>query len=69
MLRLGSYRTLHRLSEVAVRRCALGCRWPNPLLTAEVLTTASIPFFCITDRGYVRVKTGEAVGLFMEGGD
>ena len=44
----------------------LGCPWPNPLLTADVLTTASIPFFRITDRGYVRLKNGEQVGLFVD---
>jgi adenine deaminase len=44
----------------------LGCPWPNPLLTVDVLTTASIPFFRITDRGYVRLRTGEQVGLFAE---
>jgi adenine deaminase len=43
----------------------LGCPWPNPLLTVDVLTTASIPFFRITDRGYVRLRTGEQVGLFV----
>ena len=29
------------------------------------MTTASIPFFRITDRGYVRLRTGEQVGLFI----
>lgn len=44
----------------------LGCPWPKPILTLDVLTTASIPFFRITDRGYVRLRTGEQVGLFVE---
>jgi adenine deaminase len=44
----------------------LGSPWSNPLLTADVLTTASIPFFRITDRGYVRLRTGEQVGLFAD---
>jgi adenine deaminase len=44
---------------------ALGAVWPNPLLTLDVLTTASIPFFRITDRGYVNLKTGDHVGLFV----
>jgi adenine deaminase len=43
----------------------LGCPWPNPVLTADVLTTASIPFFRLTDRGYVRLRTLEQVGLFV----
>jgi adenine deaminase len=43
----------------------LGCPWPNPILTADVLTTASIPFFRLSDRGYVRLRSGEQVGLFV----
>ena len=29
----------------------LGCNWPDPLLSADVLTTAAIPHFRITERG------------------
>lgn len=54
------------LKEIRAALHALASPWPNPLLTAEVLTTASISFFRITDRGYARVKTGEAVGLFLD---
>lgn len=41
----------------------LGSPWPDPLLTSRTLTTAAIPFFRITEQGYARLRTGEAVGL------
>ncbi|MFN0073373.1 MAG: adenine deaminase C-terminal domain-containing protein [Chloroflexota bacterium] len=44
----------------------LGCPWPDPLLAADVLTTAAIPHFRITDRGYVRVRDGALVQLWVD---
>ena len=55
---------VERLTHLRQTLQDLGSPWPNPLLTADVLTTASIPFFRITDRGYVRLRTGEQAGLF-----
>lgn len=49
--------------QVSVAARELGCVSPEPVLTADVLTTAAIPHLRITDRGYVRVKDGELVGL------
>lgn len=43
----------------------LGCPWPHPLLTLNVMTTAAIPFFRVTDQGYARLRTGEEVGLVV----
>jgi adenine deaminase len=54
------------LADVQSALTTLGSPWPRPLLTLNVLTTAAIPFFRITDRGYVRLRTGELVGLFVE---
>ncbi|MCC7105317.1 MAG: adenine deaminase [Chloroflexi bacterium] len=48
----------------AVRR--LGCKQARPTLAVNVLTTPAIPFFRISDRGYLRVKSGEYVGLFSD---
>jgi adenine deaminase len=54
------------LTGVGAALHELGCPWPHPLLTLNVLTTAAIPFFRITDHGYVRLRTGERVGLFLD---
>lgn len=43
----------------------LGCPWPDPLLAVDVLTTAAIPFFRITEHGYVRVRDGTMVPLWI----
>lgn len=40
---------------------ALGARGPDPGLSLGVLTAAAIPFFRITQRGYVRVRDGRLV--------
>ena len=42
----------------------LGCPWPDPLLAVDVLSTAAIPHFRITDRGYARVRDGSGAGLW-----
>jgi adenine deaminase len=42
---------------------SLGCRWPNPLLSLEVLTTAAIPFLRIWPGGYRRLRDGADIGL------
>jgi len=44
----------------------LGCRWPNPLLALETLTTAAIPFLRIWAGGYYRLRDGERPGLEWE---
>jgi len=44
----------------------LGCRWPNPLLALETLTTAAIPFLRIWAGGYYRLRDGERPGLVWE---
>lgn len=41
----------------------MGCRWPNPLLTLETLTTAAIPFLRIWAGGYYRLRNGSRPGL------
>ena len=45
---------------------ALGCPWPNPILTLETLTTAAIPFLRIWAGGYTRLKDGSHPGLEWE---
>ncbi|MDR7482348.1 MAG: adenine deaminase C-terminal domain-containing protein [Armatimonadota bacterium] len=42
----------------------LGSRLDDPLLAADVLTTAAIPHLRLTPRGYVRLRDGQLVGLF-----
>ena len=56
---------LLRLTEAAA---AEGCPLPDPLLSLVALTGAAIPFFRICEEGLVDVKSGETVGLFVEGG-
>jgi adenine deaminase len=46
----------------------LGCGWPNPVLTLETLTTASIPFLRVWAGGYLRLRDGAHVGLAWDGG-
>ena len=41
----------------------LGCRWPNPLLTLETLTTAAIPHLRLWAGGYARLRDGARLGL------
>ncbi|MBI4491284.1 MAG: adenine deaminase [Chloroflexi bacterium] len=43
-----------------------GSRLEDPLLAADVLTTAAIPHLRITERGYVRLKDGALLGLWLE---
>ena len=42
---------------------ALGCRWPNSLLTIETLTTGVIPHLRLWAEGYVRLRDGAQLGL------
>jgi adenine deaminase len=44
----------------------LGCTQARPTLAVNVLTTSAIPVFRISDQGYLRVKSGEYVGLFSD---
>lgn len=41
----------------------LGCGLRSPLLTLFTLTTVSIPFIRITEKGYFRFKEGDIIGL------
>ena len=42
---------------------ALGCAWPNSLLSIETLTTGVIPHLRIWAEGYVRLRDGARLGL------
>jgi len=44
---------------------ALGCPFPDPLLSLVTLTGAAIPFFRICEEGLVDFKTGQTVGIFV----
>ncbi|MCX7856603.1 MAG: amidohydrolase family protein [Deltaproteobacteria bacterium] len=44
----------------------MGIRWEKPLLSLETFTTPAIPFFRISDRGLVDLKTGQVMGLFVD---
>ena len=61
------------ISEIAERVTAanaalrsLGCALPNPLLSLEALTSATIPHLRIWPGGYVRLKDGARLGLAWE---
>jgi adenine deaminase len=41
----------------------LGCEWPQPKLTLEVMTGGSIPFLRLTPEGYFDLKSQQIVGL------
>jgi len=41
----------------------LGSRLDDPLLAADVLTTAAIPHLRLTPRGYVRLRDGQLLGV------
>ena len=55
------------VSAVNAALAALGCPWPNAILSLEVLTTAAIPFLRISPGGYCRVRDGTRAGLEWEG--
>jgi len=40
-----------------------GVRWENPILTVDTLSTAAIPHFRITHRGYVRLRDRKILGV------
>ena len=42
---------------------ALGCDWPNSLLSIETLTTGVIPHLRLWAEGYVRLRDGAQLGL------
>jgi adenine deaminase len=52
------------LEEVEQALRHLGTRLEDPLLAADVMTTAAIPHLRVTERGYVRVRDGELLGLW-----
>lgn len=47
---------------------ALGVPHPDPVKTAATLTSAAIPFFKICEEGYVRMKDGKTLGVFLDEG-
>jgi len=52
-----------RVTAVNGALAALGCDWPNPLLSIEALTTGVIPHLRLWAEGYVRLKDGTRLGL------
>lgn len=67
---LGGVQSLESPSEAAravhslnLALKALGCPWPDPLLSLETLTSPAIPHLRIWAGGYVRVKDGVRLGL------
>lgn len=66
--------SLGTLEDVALRETAidralgeLGARGPRPSLSVDVLTALAIPHFRVCDLGYVRVRDGALLGLWLEG--
>lgn len=57
---------VYQLRAVRQALWDLGCPWPDPLLSADVLTTAAIPHFRMTDRGYARLKDGQMFQLWLD---
>ena len=55
-----------QVSAVNGALTSLGCPWPNPILSLEVLTTAAIPFLRIGPSGYKRLRDGAQLGLEWE---
>jgi adenine deaminase len=45
---------------------ALGCLFPDPLLSLVTLTGAAIPFVRICEEGLVDFKTGKTAGIFVD---
>ena len=62
-------RVVEEVGAVNRALAALGCPWPNPVLTLETLTTGAIPFLRIWAGGYHRLRDGANVGLHWRGGD
>jgi len=67
---IGGIQTRSPLSEVIEQVGAVngalrdaGCTLPNPILSFETLTGASIPHLRIYPGGYYRLKDGVALGL------
>ena len=50
---------------ISKRMSRLGCPFPDPLLSLEVLTGAAIPFLRICEAGLVNLKDGATKGLFL----
>jgi len=61
-------RVIDQVGAVNRALAGLGCRWPNPVLTLETLTTAAIPFLRIWAGGYYRLRDGARPGLPWDGG-
>jgi adenine deaminase len=52
-----------RVTAVNRALAALGCTWPNSLLSIETLTTGVIPHLRLWAEGYVRLRDGARLGL------
>ena len=57
--------TIKRMEEIKEAAARLGFPFPDPLLTLNTLTGAAIPFIRICEEGYVNLKDGKTVGLFV----
>ena len=53
-------------AEIAEALKKLGVSLRDPALTLATLTTAAIPFFRICEEGYVSLKDGKTLGLFVD---
>ena len=52
-----------QVTAVNAALAALGCAWPNSLLSIETLTTGVIPHLRLWAEGYVRLRDGAQLGL------
>ncbi|MFC1856448.1 adenine deaminase C-terminal domain-containing protein [Thermodesulfobacteriota bacterium] len=57
--------TIERMAEIKKAAAGLGFPFPDPLLTLNTLTGAAVPFIRICEEGYVNLKDGKTVGLFV----
>ena len=54
-----------QLSSLKLALAGRGVMFPDPLLTIITLTGAAIPFFRICEEGYVDLKSGDTLGLYI----
>jgi len=55
-----------KTSAIKTALSNMGVPHPDPILTLATLTSPAIPFFRICEEGYVDLKSGETVNLFVE---
>jgi adenine deaminase len=55
-----------QLKELTKAAQNLGVRFPQPMLSLTTLTGAAIPYLRICEEGYVNLKDGQQVPLFVE---